>query len=261
MIHRSGTIQIIVIEAPPAICLERNVPEIIVPQVTSLFGSASTLSPLTGAAVAASSPSGVTWAASTVERWATNWATKSGMTGQHLAIDRRKYCVITTLYGWRMGRDSNPRYPCEHVGFQDRCLKPLGHPSEGAIASFHQRLRPAPSQSGRAVRSCALPAGAGRSLDGRRAPADAGDAVKAREHPRKASLRIGAQAGRSEVHNCPGSRHSQELVMPPWTGTPGLPKPARRARLGRLAGARRRGGGWGGGCRWFARCIRRAAAA
>ena len=30
---------------------------------------------------------------------------------------------------WRMGRDSNPRYPCEHAGFQDRCLKPLGHPS------------------------------------------------------------------------------------------------------------------------------------
>ena len=28
-----------------------------------------------------------------------------------------------------MGRDSNPRYPCEHAGFQDRCLKPLGHPS------------------------------------------------------------------------------------------------------------------------------------
>ena len=30
---------------------------------------------------------------------------------------------------WRMGWDSNPRYPCGHAGFQDRCLKPLGHPS------------------------------------------------------------------------------------------------------------------------------------
>jgi hypothetical protein len=30
---------------------------------------------------------------------------------------------------WRKGWDSNPRYPCRHAGFQDRCLKPLGHPS------------------------------------------------------------------------------------------------------------------------------------
>ena len=30
---------------------------------------------------------------------------------------------------WRMGRDSNPRWACTHAGFQDRCLKPLGHPS------------------------------------------------------------------------------------------------------------------------------------
>ena len=29
----------------------------------------------------------------------------------------------------RMGRDSNPRYPCEYGSFQDCCLKPLGHPS------------------------------------------------------------------------------------------------------------------------------------
>ena len=28
-----------------------------------------------------------------------------------------------------MGWDSNPRYACTHGGFQDRCLKPLGHPS------------------------------------------------------------------------------------------------------------------------------------
>jgi hypothetical protein len=33
-----------------------------------------------------------------------------------------------TIY-WRKGWDSNPRYPCRHAGFQDRCLKPLGHPS------------------------------------------------------------------------------------------------------------------------------------
>ena len=30
----------------------------------------------------------------------------------------------------RMGRDSNPRWTFAHAGFQDRCLKPLGHPSK-----------------------------------------------------------------------------------------------------------------------------------
>ena len=28
-----------------------------------------------------------------------------------------------------MGWDSNPRWAFAHAGFQDRCLKPLGHPS------------------------------------------------------------------------------------------------------------------------------------
>jgi hypothetical protein len=37
-----------------------------------------------------------------------------------------------TVY-WRKGWDSNPRYPCRHAGFQDRCLKPLGHPSVFAV--------------------------------------------------------------------------------------------------------------------------------
>ena len=35
---------------------------------------------------------------------------------------------------WRMGWDSNPRCACTHAGFQDRCLKPLGHPSVAAIS-------------------------------------------------------------------------------------------------------------------------------
>ncbi len=30
---------------------------------------------------------------------------------------------------WRTGWDSNPRWASTHGGFQDRCLKPLGHPS------------------------------------------------------------------------------------------------------------------------------------
>src|SRR3954470_7790000 len=31
---------------------------------------------------------------------------------------------------WRRGWDSNPRWACTHGGFQDRCLKPLGHLSD-----------------------------------------------------------------------------------------------------------------------------------
>jgi hypothetical protein len=37
--------------------------------------------------------------------------------------------VRSSVLDWRKGWDSNPRYPCRHAGFQDRCLKPLGHPS------------------------------------------------------------------------------------------------------------------------------------
>src|SRR5882757_593245 len=48
-----------------------------------------------------------------------------------------------TIY-WRKGWDSNPRYPCRYAGFQDRCLKPLGHPS----VSGYPRL----SKAGRAAK-------------------------------------------------------------------------------------------------------------
>ncbi len=37
--------------------------------------------------------------------------------------------VPTQGLKWRRGWDSNPRYSLLHAGFQDRCLKPLGHPS------------------------------------------------------------------------------------------------------------------------------------
>src|ERR1019366_8886243 len=37
--------------------------------------------------------------------------------------------VSLELYLWRKGWDSNPRYHCWHDGFQDRYLRPLGHPS------------------------------------------------------------------------------------------------------------------------------------
>ena len=37
--------------------------------------------------------------------------------------------VPTQGLKWRKGWDSNPRWAFTHGGFQDRCLKPLGHPS------------------------------------------------------------------------------------------------------------------------------------
>ena len=38
-----------------------------------------------------------------------------------------------TVPNWRMGWDSNPRRACTLAGFQDRFLKPLGHPSGDAL--------------------------------------------------------------------------------------------------------------------------------
>ena len=36
---------------------------------------------------------------------------------------------LASRTGWRRERDSNPRYPFEHNGFQDRRFQPLTHPS------------------------------------------------------------------------------------------------------------------------------------
>ena len=41
--------------------------------------------------------------------------------------------VPTQGLKWRTGWDSNPRWASTHGGFQDRCLKPLGHPSVGSL--------------------------------------------------------------------------------------------------------------------------------
>ena len=56
---------------------------------------------------------------------------------QHSSIDEYGHqkshkIIIFIAYeneNWRKGWDSNPRYALTHAGFQDRCLKPLGHPS------------------------------------------------------------------------------------------------------------------------------------
>ena len=46
--------------------------------------------------------------------------------------------VRSSVPSWRKGWDSNPRWTCAHGGFQDRCLKPLGH-----LSFERRRLRPA----------------------------------------------------------------------------------------------------------------------
>lgn len=37
--------------------------------------------------------------------------------------------ISTLLLKWRRGRDSNSRKAFTFAGFQDRCFKPLSHPS------------------------------------------------------------------------------------------------------------------------------------
>ncbi len=36
----------------------------------------------------------------------------------------------SSVFKWRRGWDSNPRATLAAAGFQDRCLQPLGHPSD-----------------------------------------------------------------------------------------------------------------------------------
>ncbi len=60
------------------------------------------------------------------------------------SVRARQQILQNTINGlWRKGWDSNPRYPCGHAGFQDRCLKPLGHPSgPGAVVMGEAGSRP-----------------------------------------------------------------------------------------------------------------------
>src|SRR5437899_2433411 len=52
---------------------------------------------------------------------------------------------------WRRGWDSNPRWACTHGGFQDRCLKPLGH-----LSAVGELSRATPSCARRAVNQAGL---------------------------------------------------------------------------------------------------------
>jgi hypothetical protein len=51
-------------------------------------------------------------------------------------INTKQFNDIQLVGTWRMG--SNPRCACVHGGFQDRCLKPLGHPSEPLILTDYR---------------------------------------------------------------------------------------------------------------------------
>ena len=49
--------------------------------------------------------------------------------------------VRSSVLKRRMGRDSNPREALTSAGFQDRSLKPLGHPSANEATTTHKTLR------------------------------------------------------------------------------------------------------------------------
>lgn len=55
----------------------------------------------------------------------------SGRNRTHRTLSRGK---------WRRRWDSNPRWGSPHVGFQDRCLKPLGHSSDASRLSGPPRF-------------------------------------------------------------------------------------------------------------------------
>ena len=74
--------------------------------------------------------------------------------------------VRSSVPSWRMGWDSNPRCACTHGGFQDRCLKPLGHPSgaERTLIISHSSRKPPPARAGSGCRSPNVIAAARRSV-------------------------------------------------------------------------------------------------
>ena len=61
----------------------------------------------------------------------------------------------TTRAGWRREWDSNPRWYRYHAGFQDRCLKPLGHLSKtDSVPSWAGLLGPSLGLTPAAMLAC-----------------------------------------------------------------------------------------------------------
>ncbi len=55
---------------------------------------------------------------------------------------------ILQSFPYRMGRDSNPRWAETHTGFQDRRLKPLGHPSSKIFRNHCSQMKKMKKLSG-----------------------------------------------------------------------------------------------------------------
>src|SRR6266511_419023 len=64
------------------------------------------------------------------------WSGSITTTPPRLRFDRGGACLVSRP-GWRKGWDSNPRGAYAPGGFQDRCLKPLGHPSLSTMSNTY----------------------------------------------------------------------------------------------------------------------------
>ncbi len=73
-----------------------------------------------------------------------------GITARAQSRSALEETVSTYCLNWRMGWDSNPRWALTHGGFQDRCLKPLGHPSSPPTGRA-RRAKAHPNPSSRAL--------------------------------------------------------------------------------------------------------------
>ena len=62
---------------------------------------------------------------------------KCPLVGHFRVLYRHFIIQYQRVRRWRRGWDSNPRWAFTHAGFQDRCLKPLGHPSSACTAEAH----------------------------------------------------------------------------------------------------------------------------
>ena len=95
--------------------------------------------------------------------------------------------VPTQGLKWRTGWDSNPRWTRAHGGFQDRCLKPLGHPSRRCPRCARARARRQPVKQPRTSRARRAPRGArARTGRGEARRQDQGSLRPSRRTPRAA---------------------------------------------------------------------------
>ncbi len=54
---------------------------------------------------------------------------------QAAALESATHLIFRAGERWRREGDSNPRYPCGHSGFQDRCNRPLCHLSRFSVGA------------------------------------------------------------------------------------------------------------------------------